>query len=223
LFPSAGSLSTGSYTGRQSVCIVLSVETTKRCPYCAEEILAAAIKCKHCASALIKSVPAYDPIIGPPLVSGAAARPQKSIWASPPGRGVWILGLMMALFLTVRSCGFFEKSNPNNTTSDATPETTPAVTKLPELTSVIETNGVVVTVKNDDEFSWQDCDAIINGGFSGFDLQFGDVSPSESVSLPTRQFANGSERFNPNSTKVLSIVVACKTRNGEQYASAYYE
>lgn len=28
------------------------MESTNRCPYCAEEVLAAAIKCKHCRSAL---------------------------------------------------------------------------------------------------------------------------------------------------------------------------
>src|SRR5262245_10031352 len=29
-----------------------SVEAMKRCPFCAEEILAAAVKCKHCGSTL---------------------------------------------------------------------------------------------------------------------------------------------------------------------------
>ncbi len=29
-----------------------SAKETKRCPYCAEEVLAAAIKCKHCGSTL---------------------------------------------------------------------------------------------------------------------------------------------------------------------------
>jgi len=56
------------------------VEATKRCPHCAEEILAAAIKCKHCGSALSQSVHIYDPIIAPQLRSSPAVPPQKSIW-----------------------------------------------------------------------------------------------------------------------------------------------
>lgn len=40
---------------------VINVEATKRCPYCGEEILAVAIKCKHCGSALsIDSAPQSD-------------------------------------------------------------------------------------------------------------------------------------------------------------------
>jgi uncharacterized protein len=36
-------------------------EATRRCPYCAEEILAAAIKCKHCGSALTREMPQTEP------------------------------------------------------------------------------------------------------------------------------------------------------------------
>lgn len=31
------------------------VQTHRKCPYCAEEILAAAIKCKHCGSAVVSA------------------------------------------------------------------------------------------------------------------------------------------------------------------------
>jgi hypothetical protein len=203
------------------------MESTTRCPYCAEEILLAAIKCKHCGSALIESVPAYDPIIGPPLVSDPKFPLQKSIWARPAHQ-TWIFWLIVVIFLVIKASNFFESSTsnqatPSTTTPDVTPQTTAPAPKLPELTAVIETNGAIVTVKNDDTFSWQDCEAIINGGFSGFALEFGDVSPNQTLSLATTQFADGSERFNPYSTKVLSIVIACTTRDGKQYASARYE
>jgi hypothetical protein len=38
-----------------------ALETTKRCPFCAEQILAAAIKCKHCGSDLAQVAPAAPP------------------------------------------------------------------------------------------------------------------------------------------------------------------
>ena len=44
------------------------METTKRCPFCAEEIQAAAIKCRHCGSELSNST-APVPCAPPPLPS----------------------------------------------------------------------------------------------------------------------------------------------------------
>lgn len=36
---------------------------TKKCPFCAEEILAEAVKCKHCQSSLTAQAPAATPVI----------------------------------------------------------------------------------------------------------------------------------------------------------------
>ena len=35
---------------------VINNQSTKKCPFCAEEILADAVKCKHCSSSLITNV-----------------------------------------------------------------------------------------------------------------------------------------------------------------------
>ena len=37
--------------------LVVNVNQTKRCPFCAEEILRAAVKCKHCREFLAEALP----------------------------------------------------------------------------------------------------------------------------------------------------------------------
>ena len=47
------------------------MEDTKRCPYCGEEILSVAVKCKHCGS-MLASPPAGTPSTVPPGTSAPA-------------------------------------------------------------------------------------------------------------------------------------------------------
>jgi hypothetical protein len=63
------------------------MEPTKRCPYCAEEILIAAIKCKHCGSALADP----DPDLAGELMIGPA--PPSILPLSQADYGWALLGL----------------------------------------------------------------------------------------------------------------------------------
>lgn len=62
---------------------------TKRCPYCAEVILAAAVKCKHCGSMLSAPPAAAPPVASPtpaPALAPAVApsRPPPPLHTQPP-------------------------------------------------------------------------------------------------------------------------------------------
>src|ERR1700686_2634310 len=73
------------------------MEATKCCPYCAEEILAAAVKCKHCKSNI--DIPSAIP----PAPEGAQLR----AWQRPVGCGT-ILGLLCLTIAGMWMTGAFD-------------------------------------------------------------------------------------------------------------------
>jgi len=70
------------------------MEATKRCPFCAEEILALAVKCKHCGSA-IPSMASANAFITPASIVKGQLRMRRS-FATVGG----ILALLLAAGLT---------------------------------------------------------------------------------------------------------------------------
>jgi membrane protein YdbS with pleckstrin-like domain len=70
------------------------VKQTKACPFCGEEILASARKCKHCGEFLDGS-----PRPVPSVPQKKSAGPEKNIWEGHPSGlyylGHWILGILL--------------------------------------------------------------------------------------------------------------------------------
>jgi hypothetical protein len=83
-------------------------ERIKRCSFCAEEILVAAIKCKHCGSNLVESARTTTP---PPTA------PAPSIWRQPVGRSQSIFGVFGAALVIAWMAGAF--NSPQTATVSA--------------------------------------------------------------------------------------------------------
>ncbi len=89
-------------------------ERVKQCPFCAEDIHVAAIKCKHCGSSLVDER-AVEPVNTPPP---PPPPPPPSIWRSPVD-GKTIFGSAFLIVAGLWITGFFDGNKATNQGGDS--------------------------------------------------------------------------------------------------------
>jgi len=127
---------------------VTAPEPTKRCPYCAEEILAAAVKCKHCGSALPRpSVPSVatgpnsaSPVLVALGICAVIGTVVLGIWCGVAGERRVAMPLSESAFLM---------ANPSPPPADAVPPPPfdPAACKRKRASDIAETKAVVAELR----------------------------------------------------------------------------
>jgi hypothetical protein len=111
------------------------MEPTKRCPYCAEEILAAAIKCKHCGSNLSK------PDVPPAPTS--APTPLSS-WKRPLGATESIVGIIGTAIFFMWLAGTFDSTKVPSVPTAPDPVAEPVPQGKPATVAVATAEPVVL-------------------------------------------------------------------------------
>jgi hypothetical protein len=178
------------------------MEPVKRCPHCAEEILAAAVKCKHCGSKIKRPLTAAQMIV----ILGAVILFAWYGWFSDSS--------------STTVAPYVPPPSPPTPVAEE-PVSAPEPTHdLPSLSVKANMNGELISIKNTDGFAWQDCVAIINPplfSFSKFRLKFGDLKAGHSTMVAASDFTKSDgERFNPITHEVQSLFITCTTPQGQQ-------
>jgi hypothetical protein len=156
-----------------------ATEHTRTCPFCAEEIQAAAVVCKHCR----RDLPAIDPARFSTTITKSPTQP-KSAGARLAQLAVYALlafgGITVLIALSSNSKATPEASRPTMNVRVAW-----SATEL-QVTNISATPGIVATIY---------VNGTPPGGFRG-DAELPETG--KSIRLPLRDFVTKSgDRFNP--------------------------
>lgn len=192
-----------------------------KCPKCNQDIIFGTNPCPNCKSSLAWSQQGpvlYLPPIGIPQQQTiqkqdvAAPVSEKSNIFNPtlnPKKTAIGCGILIIVALVIAVIiGTMPKSN---TTSESS---------FIDLKSSVSFDGSQFTISNNDEFDWLNVKFELNSpaglSGSGYKLTYPRIVAGQTYTVGAMQFTKeDGTRFNPFTTKPLTIVIICDTPNGK--------
>lgn len=185
----------------------------KNCPFCSEPIQATAEKCRYCKEWVSKR--AVDGVQASVAKATAEKKPRSLGWT--------IVRIVVAAYIGFNILAFaiilIGSHLPNSTTSPSVTPPAPAAPVGIRITAGVHLGDTEVVVTNEDRFAWTEVTMYVNGVHllgPNFKYKIAKIPAGQTRTIPATEFvSDDGTRFNPFTTKILNLFIACKTPNGE--------